>query len=90
MEAQICYVKKKIILHKFFFLVCDRCNENFHFKCIGYTGGMENAEKMEFICFDCERKEDKQIVIERHKKNSIFFNSDSYYMKFIEEIEKNN
>ncbi|EGR27007.1 PHD-finger family protein, putative [Ichthyophthirius multifiliis] len=61
-------------------MACEICNEWFHFKCLGYKGSIEEAEKIQFICTLCYNKQDQ---IQQMKIFNEYKDSFENYKKYI-------
>lgn len=46
---------------------CNKCDEWYHLDCIGFLKSIEEAEKLDFLCFNCLQNED-QTTINMKKK----------------------
>lgn len=44
---------------------CEKCEEWFHFECIGYIGTSEEAEDINFVCSKCDRKDSTDNIKKR-------------------------
>ena len=68
-------------------MCCCICEEWFHFKCIGFKGGINDAENINFVCKACDLHESFMIRLKRRNNyNNLFEN----YYEDIDELDFKN